>query len=86
MKQLKSFNLCDNVITPQQIFRANLNHLPSANCRGTKRKLGAGRQPGEQSLLCGKCELRFAALQRSRFIKWIGKSDLAKIENQGGLR
>jgi hypothetical protein len=29
--------------------------------------------------------MRSAAAKRYRFIKWIGKSELAKIQNQGGL-
>ena len=82
MKQ-NDFVPCDNRITYYPVFRTNPNHLPCASCGSTELKLGAGKEPHTASLLCGKCERRDAASQRDRFIKWIGKSDLAKIENQG---
>ncbi|HEY9795408.1 MAG TPA: hypothetical protein V6D30_07180 [Leptolyngbyaceae cyanobacterium] len=76
MKQ-NDFAPCDNSITSQPVFRANPNHLPCASCGSNERKLGAGKGPHTASLRCQECD---------RFIRWIGKSDLAKIENQGGLR
>jgi hypothetical protein len=52
----------------------NPNHLCSA--RGsTERKLGAGKEPNTASL-------KWAV--GDRFIKWLGKTELAKIKNQGG--
>ncbi len=69
------FNLCDKYITPQRIFRANPNHLPCSACGSTHRKLGAGRQPGEASLLC-KC---------GKFIKWLRGSQLTQF-TKGGQR
>jgi hypothetical protein len=75
------FNPCDKDIkrdakTPI-ISRANPNHLPCASCGSTERKLGTGKGPHTASLKCGEC---------NRVIKWIGKYELAKIENQGGHR
>jgi hypothetical protein len=71
-----NFNLCDKDITPQPIFRANPNHLPCSACGSTHRKLGAGKGPHSASLRCGQCD---------RFIKWVSKSELEKL-NQGGLK
>jgi hypothetical protein len=81
MKQ-NNFAPCDNRITSQLIFRINSNHLPCASCGSTERRLGAGKEPHSASLKCAECDLRFAAALRYRFIKWLGKSELAKI--QGG--
>jgi hypothetical protein len=73
------FNPCDKDITRDTetptISRANPNHLPCSSCGSTERKLGIGKEPHSASLRCGKCD---------RFIRWIGKPELAKIENQGG--
>lgn len=76
----KTLRACDNsnTITPQgqsvpSGHRVNPNHLPCNECGSTQRKLGAGRQPREASLLCA-C---------GKFIKWIGGSELVKL-NQGG--
>jgi hypothetical protein len=75
------FSSCDKDITkaPKSnlIFRLKKTHLPCAHCASTEQKLGAGKGPHTASLRCGECD---------RFIKWIGKSELAKIENQGGHR
>lgn len=75
----KIFNLCDKDITRDTetptISRANQKKLPCANCGSTDRRLGVGKGPHSASLRCGQCD---------RFIKWIGKFELAKIENQGG--
>jgi hypothetical protein len=75
------FNPCDKDITwdteTPTISRANPNHLPCSSCGSTERKLGIGKGPHSASLRCAACD---------RFIKWIAKSELAKIENQGGLR
>lgn len=75
MEQL-IFNPCDKDIkrdakTPT-ISRANPNHLPCASCGSIERKLGAGRGPGEASLLC----------QCGKFIRWIGGSELNAIASQ----
>jgi hypothetical protein len=66
------------------VRRVSPNALPCGNCGSTERKLGAGKGPHTASLKCAACDLRFAAALRYRFIKWIGKSDLVKIQNQGG--
>ena len=58
----------------QGISRCNPAAIPFAIGGSIERKLGAGKIPGGASLRCGECD---------RFIKWIGKSELAKF-NQGG--
>jgi hypothetical protein len=58
-------------------YRVDLVHLPCANCGSTERKLGVGKGPHSASLRCGECD---------RFIKWIAKAQLAKIQNQGGQK
>jgi len=73
MEQL-IFKSCDKNITSPPIFRTTPNHLPCACCGSSERKLGAGKQPHSASLRCAVCD---------RFIRWIGKSELAKFENQG---
>jgi hypothetical protein len=81
-----NFNPCDNDITRDTetptISRTNPNHLPCSSCGSTERKLGIGKGPHLASLRCAACDLRFAAALRYRFIRWVGKSELAKI--QGG--
>ncbi len=67
------------------VQRVSPNALPCASCGSTERKLGAGFGPHTAELRCGECDMRSAAAKRYRFIKWIGKSELAKIQNQGGL-
>jgi hypothetical protein len=57
------------------VRRVSPSALPCGNCGSTERKLGAGKGPHTASLKCAACD---------RFIKWIGKSELAKIQNQGG--
>lgn len=78
MKQ-NIFNTCGNDITStpqsQSGHRVNPNHLPCNECGSTQRKLGAGRQPREASLLC-EC---------GKFIKWVSVSELVKL-NQGGQK
>lgn len=66
---------CDKGIT--RLDQISISHPPCPSCGSTERKLGAGKGPHTASLRCGGCDC---------FIKWIGKSELAKIENQGGLR
>jgi hypothetical protein len=41
--------------------------LPCSKCGGEAGKLGAGRQPRESSLLCGKC---------GKFIRWVSTSEV----------
>jgi len=55
------------------VRRVSPNALPCGNCGSTERKLGVGKRPHTASLKCGECD---------HFIKWISKSELAKI--QGG--
>lgn len=60
--------------------RQNPNFLPCSGCGSQERKLGAGKAPGEASLLCSECE---------KFIKWVSGSELIAISsqlNQGGKR
>jgi len=71
MKQL-FLTLCDKSITLQPIFRANPNHLPCTRFCSTERKLGAGKAPGEASVLC-EC---------GKFIKWVSGSELQAIAAQ----
>jgi hypothetical protein len=79
MKQLKSFDLCGNHITmdaqSSTISRVNPHALPCASCGSTERKLGAGRQPGEASLLC-EC---------GKFVRWLRGSQLTQF-TKGGQR
>ena len=65
-------NPCDKGITSQPIFRANPNHLPCPKCGSQPRKLGAGRKPGEASLLC-EC---------GKFINWLNASQAKAIASQ----
>jgi hypothetical protein len=74
MEQL-IFNPCDKDITRDAKTPTNPNHLACASCGSIERRLGAGKGPHTASLRCGGCD---------RFIKWIGKAELAKL-NQGGL-
>lgn len=55
-------------------LQVSRNALPCAGCGSKERKIGEGSGPHFASLRCGECD---------RFIKWIGKSELAKL-NQGG--
>jgi hypothetical protein len=73
--------LCNKDIT-NPVQRVSQNVLPCGNCGSTERKLGVGKRPHTASLKCAECDLRFAAALRYRFIKSLGKSELAKI--QGG--
>ncbi len=51
------------------------NHEPCPKCGSESQKLGEGRGPHVGCLKCGGCD---------RFIKWISKAQLIKIQNQGG--
>ncbi len=79
------FYPCENGIKSLVQISTSHSHPPRPRCGFDHRKLGAAKGPHQDSLLCAGCDLRFAAAQRSRFIRWIGKSELAKIQNQGGL-
>ncbi len=76
----KIFKPCDKDITRDTesptISRANPTRLPCANCGSIERKLGIGKGPHSASLKCAQCD---------RFIRWVGKIELVKL-NQGGLR
>ena len=69
------FKPCDKGITRD--LQLSRNIIPCAQCGSTSQKLGIGKGPHSASLRCGECD---------RFIKWIGKSELAKIQNQGGQK
>lgn len=71
------FNLCDDDITKASNQQLSRDIIPCPQCGSMSHKLGVGKGPHTASLRCAVCD---------RFIKWIGKSELAKIENQGGLR
>jgi hypothetical protein len=60
------------------VSRCNLSDIPCTNGGSTERKLGAGKAPGEASVLCSEC---------GKFIKWLTSGEVAKIntQNQGGL-
>ena len=67
------FKPCDDDITKD--LQLSRNTISCAQCGSKERRLGIGKGPHSASLRCGECD---------RFIKWIGKSELQKIENQGG--
>jgi hypothetical protein len=67
------FSLCDKNITKD--FQISRNTNPCARCGSKEQRLGIGKGPHQASLRCAGCD---------HFIKWIGKSELAKIQNQGG--
>lgn len=56
------------------VSRCNPEHIPCAVCGSTQRKVGAGKAPGEASLLC-EC---------GKFLRWISKSELAKLTSEQG--
>jgi len=61
------------------IHRINHHFLPCNNCGSQSRKIGAGKAPGQSSLLC-EC---------GKFVKWIGANELTAIAgqlNNGGQR
>ncbi len=83
MKQ-NNFVPCDNSITHYPVFRTNPNHLACASCGSTERKLGTGKGPHSAELRCGKCDHVALRRRTDRFIRWVAKSELTKIQNQGG--
>lgn len=54
-----------------------LSSNPCTQCGSKEHQMGAGKRPHQTSLRCAVCD---------RFVKWIGKSELGKIENQGGQK
>jgi hypothetical protein len=77
MKQI-IFNLCDKYITKignATTAAINAQQHPCPQCGSQAKKLGVGKGPHSASLRCGECD---------RFIKWISKAQLIKIQNQGG--
>ena len=74
-KYIQSNCIKKPLTTPEWwLSRGNPNSLPCPQCGSQQRKVGAGKAPHYASLRCGECD---------RFIKWIGKSELVKL-NQGG--
>jgi hypothetical protein len=67
------FNLCDKDITKDLQISSNTN--PCNQCGAKEYRLGIGKGPHQASLLCGGCD---------RFIRWVGKNELVKL-NRGGL-
>jgi len=67
--------LCDDDITSASSLQLSRNIISCPQCGSKERRLGVGKEPHSASLRCGECD---------RFIRWIGKAELAKIENQGG--
>ena len=76
------FNPCDKNITKD--FKISRNIIPCAQCGAKEHRLGIGKGPHQASLRCAGCDSEALLLSADRFIKWIGKSELAKTENQGG--
>ena len=80
MEQL-IFNPCDKDITRDAktltVSRVNPQSLPCASCGSTSRQMGAGKGPHQASLRCGECD---------RFIKWIGKTELAQFDSVEGVQ
>jgi hypothetical protein len=66
-----SFYPCGYDITRDSQLSSN----PCARCGSKEQRLGIGKGSHQASLRCAGCD---------HFIKWIGKSELAKIQNQGG--
>jgi hypothetical protein len=54
------------------VHRMNRHFLPCNNCGSQSRKIGAGKAPGQSSLLC-EC---------GNFVKWIGANELMEIAGQ----
>ncbi|MCA1993591.1 MAG: hypothetical protein LDL41_16340 [Coleofasciculus sp. S288] len=69
----KIFHICDDGITNALNQQLSRNITPCAQCGSKERKLGAGKEPHSASLRCGECD---------RFIKWVSKRELARIESQ----
>lgn len=80
-----TFDSCDKHITkeinlaiPEHTFRhsgvvrCNPSALLCSSCGSTERKLGAGKAPGDASLLC-EC---------GKFIRWVSGSELQAIASQ----
>ncbi len=67
------FNPCDDGITRASNQQLSRNIMPCAKCGSKERKLGIGKEPHSASLRCAECD---------RFIKWVSKRELARIESQ----
>jgi hypothetical protein len=74
-----------SIFSPFQfsLHRGNQSHIPDARCGSTSRRMGTKKEPPSENLRCGQCDSKALRLTAERFIKWIGKTELAKL-NQGG--
>ncbi len=80
------FYPCDKDITRASNLQLSRNILPCAQCGSSEHRLGAGKGPHSASLRCAVCD-RVALLRSAdRFIRWIGKSELARIEAAKGVQ
>lgn len=75
MKQNISI-ICDDDITNASNQQLSRNTIPCAQCGSKERRLGIGKGPHSASLRCGECD---------RFIRWVGKSELARIAATKGV-
>lgn len=68
------FNPCDKDITKD--LPSSRSTIPCCQCSSTFGELGVGKRPHSASLRCGMC---------NRFVKWIGKAELGRIEAAKGV-
>lgn len=68
------FNSCDDGITRALNQQLSRNITPCAKCGSKERKLGAGKAPGQSSLLC-EC---------GKFIKWLSAKEASTIASHKG--
>jgi hypothetical protein len=73
----KLFNLCDDRIT---FLGTNPNHVPRSTCESTELSLGAGSEPHSTWLRCDQCDCAKRTSKADRFILWLSKGELARIE------
>lgn len=74
-----------SIFSPFQfsLYRGNPRYIPGAGCASTSRRIGTGKCPPSANLRCGQCESVARRLTAEHLSKWIGKTELAKL-NQGG--
>ncbi len=74
-----------SIFSPFQfsLYRGNPRYIPGARCGSTSRRMGTGKCPPSANLRCGQCASEAQRLTAEHLSKWIGKTELAKL-NQGG--